>query len=832
MVCLVFRNLFWVFTKYIIFADALDEIKNLKELQNQHEIQKSADKESLKAMQEIVERLTTDKLTLANDIEGYKRRAIKAEKQANDSKNNKTIEFLETEGAIKDDELKSCHKRIAELEKQLIEYQVKKEESDVEKFEVEERLVSFEDQLQEKTKTVENLELSFQQLQAELNKFKESSLSDDDSEKFKSEIFVLNERIIFLENENSSNLEVIERLNTEKDELDHEFTKLRSQLMDSSELESIRAELEKYKQVNKTLQGQLEDCFQTRSAKTKECENLEKITKEFESVKEDKERDNEHLRKENDRKNVQITNLNEELNICRKELDIKQNELQRLVNELEESIRRQSLAKTEESVQINELNRELESLRLEKEEEIDSLRINLQTVKEDLERKILKMDTMKKAIDVLNTKNQEITLRTMQEVDAFKRELMDYKRNEQIVLDQKNQEIHNLLDKVNEQGLIIADINDLHDTILNAKEQVGKHHSEIKLIRTLIEQFSVKDQETELQTNKVENDELKNLKSLNESYLAEKQVIEQKFLADIQKLQSELDRYIGEVDTLKETVDILSNENDQLHDQNKVINQKLLEEISKAKSDSQSIIESLQEKINELESKTKDQNDVHQTEIHKKSLEIEDYVAKVSLSKKENLELLDELKEINEALKERGEIISMQMSKISELEIEKSNLELKVTETKKSTSKIEDYEKQITNLKSLIKDLELKLQENQKLLTKADQNVEKDKASQYEMHSDALSTSTISKADESARMKEIDDSYEEKYNKLKYLAVKLKKKVAEQTAIISKLETNNKQELITANESSNMGSVSTIQKEYENLKGIYILSAFVFNVFF
>lgn len=40
-------------------------------------------------------------------------------------------------------------------------------------------------------------------------------------------------------------------------------------------------------------------------------------------------------------------------------------------------------------------------------------------------------------------------------------------------------------------------------------------------------------------------------------------------------------------------------------------------------------------------------------------------------------------------------------------------------------------------------------------------------------------------------MKDIEDSFEEKYNKLRALAVKLKKKVAEQTAVITKLEAVN-----------------------------------------
>ena len=43
-----------------------------------------------------------------------------------------------------------------------------------------------------------------------------------------------------------------------------------------------------------------------------------------------------------------------------------------------------------------------------------------------------------------------------------------------------------------------------------------------------------------------------------------------------------------------------------------------------------------------------------------------------------------------------------------------------------------------------------------------------------------MSTSTISKADEANRMADIENSFEERYGKLKQVAIKLKKKTLEQ----------------------------------------------------
>jgi len=54
--------------------------------------------------------------------------------------------------------------------------------------------------------------------------------------------------------------------------------------------------------------------------------------------------------------------------------------------------------------------------------------------------------------------------------------------------------------------------------------------------------------------------------------------------------------------------------------------------------------------------------------------------------------------------------------------------------------------------------------------------------------SEAMSTSTVSRAEELSRMKDIEDSFEDRYAKLKLVAIKLKKKVADQAKLIGELE--------------------------------------------
>ena len=54
-----------------------------------------------------------------------------------------------------------------------------------------------------------------------------------------------------------------------------------------------------------------------------------------------------------------------------------------------------------------------------------------------------------------------------------------------------------------------------------------------------------------------------------------------------------------------------------------------------------------------------------------------------------------------------------------------------------------------------------------------------------------MSTSTVSKAEEVHRMKDVEDSLEERYNKLKLLAIRMKKKIAEQQNQLATLESSN-----------------------------------------
>lgn len=169
------------------------------------------------------------------------------------------------------------------------------------------------------------------------------------------------------------------------------------------------------------------------------------------------------------------------------------------------------------------------------------------------------------------------------------------------------------------------------------------------------------------------------------------------------------------------------------------------------------------------------------------------------LMKQKNDDLLLEMREINEALKNRGDVISKQNKEICDLQhsLEKSADRLRELEEEVKQKMIS-----VEKLTTSIREYETKTNESfGKFLCKRIKNTncnsieinysELSLPNVGDNQSEILSTSTISRIEESSRMRDIEDIFEEKYNKLRGLALKLKKKVAEQTVTITKLEAEN-----------------------------------------
>ncbi|KPJ13684.1 GRIP and coiled-coil domain-containing protein 2 [Papilio machaon] len=259
-----------------------------------------------------------------------------------------------------------------------------------------------------------------------------------------------------------------------------------------------------------------------------------------------------------------------------------------------------------------------------------------------------------------------------------------------------------------------------------------------------------------------------------------------------------------EVETLKLSLEQPKDDSEHLSDLNVSLQAdivKLETKLSAYKQENASLLT----ETKELRAKVKDYEDIVS--------ECENAKSKLLSYKTENTELLNEMKEINEVLKERGEAISKLQKAVSEMEkliesLEKDRDEIKEEraslvqkiETLESdlktanqiTSKNSDDMKKITLEKENAAQM---LTDKENIIANLKEEIERLKqqtfSSASELPNDDMSTSTISKAEEHSRMKDLDETFEDKYTKLRMFALKLKRKLKEVTAQLQNTEQEN-----------------------------------------
>ncbi|XP_054746108.1 GRIP and coiled-coil domain-containing protein 2 [Anastrepha obliqua] len=216
-----------------------------------------------------------------------------------------------------------------------------------------------------------------------------------------------------------------------------------------------------------------------------------------------------------------------------------------------------------------------------------------------------------------------------------------------------------------------------------------------------------------------------------------------------------------------------------------------------------------QEKIALLERLQQQEREQRQqrSEESVKSLE-ENYTelkTRYSQMEREHADLLCEMRELNEALKSRGDVISRQQEKQQELmnELRKTNAKLKQIDEvllqkdeaiAEKEAKVREITQEIDLTRQQAHELEAASTRSQEQLRMLNEELQSLR-SNADAQSEVLSTSTISRAEEMMRMREVDDSFEEKYNKMRGLAVKLKKKLQEQTGQLAEIEQQQKENM-------------------------------------
>ena len=162
--------------------------------------------------------------------------------------------------------------------------------------------------------------------------------------------------------------------------------------------------------------------------------------------------------------------------------------------------------------------------------------------------------------------------------------------------------------------------------------------------------------------------------------------------------------------------------------------------------------EKLHSKIKEKDRQT-EENDENADALKQKLLLQEDH----------NNELLSEIRQMNEELMQRGTKLSVQEDTISKLEqtvITKDNL-------------LREAQEEVSYLK-------------EQSLNKS--NVCNDNADDSKSEIMSTSTAALSRVEDSSRMADLESSFEDRYSKLKVIAIKLKKRVHEQEKQIKELQ--------------------------------------------
>merc|ERR1719341_2004490 len=96
-------------------------------------------------------------------------------------------------------------------------------------------------------------------------------------------------------------------------------------------------------------------------------------------------------------------------------------------------------------------------------------------------------------------------------------------------------------------------------------------------------------------------------------------------------------------------------------------------------------------------------------------------------------------------------------------------------------------------------------------------------AEQEDGRSEMMSTSTVSRVEEQNRMRDVEDSFEDRYSKLKLIAIKLKKKCGEQAKTIQELQSSKKgkAEEEPSGNNGNKDKVASLTKNFTLLQGQY-----------
>ena len=305
--------------------------------------------------------------------------------------------------------------------------------------------------------------------------------------------------------------------------------------------------------------------------------------------------------------------------------------------------------------------------------------------------------------------------------------------------------------------------------------EVDKYKNEFKRVEKEKEEFVAKfnDNFKLLEVVRLENEkqsrQIKRYSDENEELLQKVDILDQDF-QDEKIASAKLYEKITEKDHQIE--EQAANFQRRLLDEQKVILE-LRSKIEASEAQVHSKDDELLQKVDALEKDLRNEkiaNEKLHSEIKEKDHQTEENAEnfdalkqKLLLQEDHNNELLSEIRQMNEELMQRGTKLSAQEDTISKLE---------QTVITKDNS-LREAQEEVSYLK-------------EQSLNKS--NVGNDNADDSKSEIMSTSTANLSRVEDSSRMADLESSFEDRYSKLKVIAIKLKKRVHEQEKQIKELQ--------------------------------------------
>lgn len=448
----------------------------------------------------------------------------------------------------------------------------------------------------------------------------------------------------------------------------------------------------------------------------------------------------------------------------------------------------------------------------------------------------------------------EVNVKLKTQLDNLNQEIAEYKQELEDLRDKKKSAI---IKERNEQNLLVGQEMKIEmDKLRSGNEENIKQiehlrnsevilKTDLKNNQTLLDEYKSKlniydmqGEDSVKQINKMQNmlmsyeNELSKIKAEHAAICES----ENNLLNKLKTLEKEKDIYIAQIKCTNEKYDLLliehSDEKSNYEEKLKALSHEMkshqelemksTNEIEKLMHENKILLSKIEQFKEELVTIKNIKKDISDTECQTELNITTEVEQQLSDLKRENAELLKDMNEMNQELKDRGENISKLSAHCEEV---LKKLQTYETQANKNVDNIFEKEKIIESLKKEIETLTLTedidndkndeitqlKNEIQILKEKLNQNIDSSNAD-----IETMSTSTISRVDEINRLKDLEGSWEERYGKLRALAIKLKGKIRE-------LSNNSTQQLDENEElqkklSVNIRTIQSLQSNCDSLK--------------